>query len=289
MPDPLEALRLPEAPLMARPMFAAELRRRITAAVRQRPTEEQAMPSDVRIHRVETYLSVSDPRAAIAFYEEAFGARLMGEPIVMADGRIGHCELGIGDSIVRVAGEHPQEAVRDPASLGGTTVQLYVSVDDADAVVEKARAAGAEVLRPVEEVHGSRTGKVRDPFGHNWFVVAEVASPHVTAGLGYFTLRAPDGPRAREFWSSLFDWELLQGPEGYHIANIEPPGGIETGAPVPAVSVFFRVADIDLAAERVRALGGSVGEIVRRGSGANAECADDQGVPFQLWSPAPGY
>ena len=289
MPDPFESLRLPEAPLMARPMFAAELRRRITAAVKSRPIEEEAMASELRIRRVEAYLSVGDPRAAIAFYEKAFGSRLLGEPVVMADGRIGHCELAVGDSVVRLAGEHPQEAVRDPASLGGTTVQLYVTVDDADAVVDKARAAGAEVLRPVEEAHGSRTGKVRDPFGHNWFIVAEVPAPRLAPGPGYFTLRAPDGPRARQFWSSLFDWELLEGPEGFHIANVDPPGGIQSGAREPGVSVFFRVADIEAAASRVRDLGGSVGEVVRRGSGANAECTDDQGVPFQLWSPAPGY
>jgi uncharacterized glyoxalase superfamily protein PhnB len=292
--DPFEALRQRDAPLRPRPAFAADLGRRLTAALAQHSSEEETVPSRTRIHRVETYLSVSDPRAAISFYEEAFGATLIDEPVIMPDGRIGHCELAIGDSVVRVGGEHPAEAVHNPDSLGGTTVQLYAMVDDADAVVDRARSAGAEVLRPVADAHGTRMGKVRDPFGHNWFVVSEVPAPHpnarpATGALGYFTLSAPDGARARAFWSSLFAWDLVQGPEGYHIANIEPPGGIHAGTPVPGTGLFFRVDDIEFAVERVRALGGSAGEVHRRRAGSDAECTDDQGIPFQLWSPAPGY
>lgn len=91
----------------------------------------------------------------------------------MADGTIGHSELAIGDSIVRVAGENPAEGVRHPVALGGTTVQPYISVDDADAQVAQAEAAGAHVLQPVAHAYGARMGRVRDPFGHNWFVVSE--------------------------------------------------------------------------------------------------------------------
>ncbi len=122
------------------------------------------------VRRVETYLSVDDPPAAIDFYQRAFGARLLAEPILMPDGSIGHSELAIGDSVIRVAGEHRPEGVRNPVALGGTTVQLYVTVDDPDALIERAAAAGAAILRPVADVHGTRLGKLRDPFGHNWFV-----------------------------------------------------------------------------------------------------------------------
>lgn len=247
------------------------------------------MADPTTVHRVETYLSVADPRDAIAFYQEAFGATVVGEPLVMPDGSIGHSELTIGDSVIRVAGEHPPEGVYHPDRLGGTTVQLYVTVDDADAVVARAARAGAEVLRPVAAAHGTRTGKVRDPFGHNWFVVAGGGPPRPTGNLGYFTLGVPDGQRAREFWSSLFAWTLEDGAEGYHIANVDPPGGIHAGDDPPVVSLFFRVDDLEAAAERVRALGGTVGELRRYASGGNAECTDDQGTPFQLWTPAPGY
>ena len=161
MPDPFEALRLADTPLAPRPEFVAELRQQIFGAIdADRPDKEEPMSVTTTIDRVETYLSVSDARAAIDFYQRAFGATLIGEPIVMPDGSIGHSELAIGNSVIRVAGEHPPEAVRNPASLG-----------DADALVDRARDAGADVLRPVAEAHGTRMGKVRDPFGHNWFVV----------------------------------------------------------------------------------------------------------------------
>lgn len=170
MSDPFDTLRLPATPLAPRAQFAADLRRRmLTAIEHNRTNEEETMISTVTVRRVEVYLSVDDPRA-IDFYQRAFGAHLLSEPIVMPDGTIGHAELAIGDSVIRVAGEHRREGVRNPASLGGTTVQLYVTVDDPDALVARAVAAGAEVLRPMTDDHGTRIGKLRDPFGHNWFV-----------------------------------------------------------------------------------------------------------------------
>jgi len=289
MPDPFETLRLPDAPLAPRQEFAADLRRRLVATADRSDTKEQPMANPTTIHRVETYLSVADPRAAIEFYQRAFGATVLGEPLVMADGSIGHSELAIGDSVIRVAGEHPPEAVHHPGRLGGTTVQLYVTVDDADAVVARAAEAGGEVLRPVAEAHGTRMGKLRDPFGHNWFVVTEAVVAKPAGSLGYFTLGLPDGRRARAFWSSLFAWDLDEGPEGYHIANIDPPGGIHAGDSSPVVTLFFRVDDIEAVAERVRVLGGTTGHVRQHPSGGNVECTDDQGTPFQLWAPAPGY
>jgi len=231
MPDPFETLRLPDAPLAPRQEFAADLRRRLVATADRSDTKEQPMANPTTIHRVETYLSVAAPRAAIEFYQRAFGATVLGEPLVMADGSIGHSELAIGDSVIRVAGEHPPEAVHHPGRLGGTTVQLYVTVDDADAVVARAAEAGGEVLRPVAEAHGTRMGKLRDPFGHNWFVVTEAVVAKPAGSLGYFTLGLPDGRRARAFWSSLFAWDLDEGPEGYHIANIGPVGSTPATAP----------------------------------------------------------
>lgn len=182
--DPLDQLRLPAAPLEPRRGFAEDLRRRVISELApllpshyQQEATAMTVNSDLvtaaptfAVQRVETYLSVDDPRAAIDFYQRAFGATLLGQPITMPDGSIGHSELAIGDSVIRVAGEHLLEGVRSPASLGSTTVQLYVTVDDPDALFARAAAAGAEVLRPVTDAHGTRIGKLRDPFGHNWFV-----------------------------------------------------------------------------------------------------------------------
>lgn len=178
MTDPFEGLRLTDAPLAPRPAFVALLRRRILASITydQLGEEESMLTATTTIDRVEPYLSVADAWAAIEFYRRAFGATLIGDPIVMPDGSIGHSELAVGETVIRVAGEHPPEGIRHPATLGGTTVQLYITVDDADALVARAREAGAEVLRPVGEAHGTRMGKVRDPFGHNWFVVTRTTA-----------------------------------------------------------------------------------------------------------------
>ena len=65
---------------------------------------------------------MSDPAAAIEWYQEVFDARLLGDPIVMPDGRIGHAELRVGDSAFMLAGEFPEENHLSPQTLGGSTV-----------------------------------------------------------------------------------------------------------------------------------------------------------------------
>ena len=108
--------------------------------------------------------------------------------------------------------------------------------------------------------------------------------------LGYFTIDVPDVDAAAEFFSSLFGWTLEQGDieEGRHIASIAPPGGINGGRPV-GFSAYFRVDDLEAAVARVRELGGEVLSVTEYRSGGNASCRDPQGVPFELWKPAPGY
>jgi hypothetical protein len=108
-------------------------------------------------------------------------------------------------------------------------------------------------------------------------------------GLGYFTLNAPDPDRANAFYGALLGWQTHPSGQGYHIENVSPPGGIDGSATEPGVTIFFRVADVTATAARVRELGGTVLEEAIHPSGGNARCLDDQGVPFQLWQPAPGY
>jgi len=117
------------------------------------------------------YLAVRDARAAIDFYARAFGARqkiLIEEP----DGRIGHATLGIGSAEIYLADEHPEfENVVGPETLGGTSVTIDLEVDDVDRVVERALAAGADLIRPPDHPEsGVQAGKVRDPFGHIWLI-----------------------------------------------------------------------------------------------------------------------
>jgi len=124
--------------------------------------------------RVTPYLIVDGASAAIDFYKSVFGATermRMGGP----DGKVGHAELEIGDSVVMLADEHPEMDARGPKFVGGTPVTLHVYVEDADGVFERAIEAGAKALRPVEDqFYGDRLGSFEDPFGHQWSVATHV-------------------------------------------------------------------------------------------------------------------
>jgi PhnB protein len=116
------------------------------------------------------YLSIKGAAEAIEFYRKAFGAT---EVMRMAqpDGRVGHAELKIGDSKFMLADEFPDMDLRGPHSLGGTPVHLHMYVEDVDAVVDRALAAGAKLARPVQDqFYGDRSGSVTDPYGHVWHV-----------------------------------------------------------------------------------------------------------------------
>jgi PhnB protein len=124
--------------------------------------------------RVTPYLIVDDAGAAIEFYKSVLGAS---ERARMAgpDGKVGHAELDIGDSVVMLADEHPEMDARGPKAVGGTPVSLHVYVEDVDSVFERAIEAGAEALRPVEDkFYGDRMGDFEDPFGHRWHVATHV-------------------------------------------------------------------------------------------------------------------
>jgi uncharacterized glyoxalase superfamily protein PhnB len=303
--DPFDSLREPNIPLAPRPTFAAELRRRVSVALgaaRDTP-QETPMPeirefTPARLHSITPYIATHDPAAAIAWYTDVFGARLLGDPIVMPDGTIGHAELRIGDSVIMLAGEFPDEDHRSPLTLGGSSVALQVYVADSEATYALALERGATALRPISENYGSRGGTIRDPFGHRWFVQTHLEPDDVPVedapgrrfgDLGYLVLQVPDAARARSFYSALFGWSLHESGEGFHIESITPPGGIAGGADTPDVTIYFRVDDIEATAQRIRELGGEVLSTTSYASGGNAVCRDDQGLRFELFRPRPGY
>jgi PhnB protein len=124
--------------------------------------------------RVTPYLIVDGANAAIEFYREVFGATERGR-LAGPDGKIGHAELLLGDSLIMLADEAPQMGVRGPKAVGGTPVTISVYVDDVDGVVDRAVNAGAKVLRPVEDqFYGDRVGQLEDPFGHRWSVATHI-------------------------------------------------------------------------------------------------------------------
>jgi PhnB protein len=123
---------------------------------------------------VTPYLIVDDARAAIDFYCSILGAtermRMPGP-----DGRVGHAELELGNSVIMLADEHPEMDALGPKTVGGTPVTLHVYVEDVDAVFRKALDAGAEETQPLsDKFYGDRSGGFRDPFGHSWSVAMHV-------------------------------------------------------------------------------------------------------------------
>jgi PhnB protein len=121
-------------------------------------------------HTATPYLIVKGAASAIEFYKKAFGATELLR-MVQADGRIGHAEIKIGDSPIMLADEFPEMGARGPQSLGGSPVSILLHVEDVDALFSQAVAAGAKVLRPVQDqFYGDRSGGVTDPFGHLWYI-----------------------------------------------------------------------------------------------------------------------
>jgi PhnB protein len=124
--------------------------------------------------RVSPYLVVDDATQAIDFYKEVLGAtERMRMPA--PEGKIGHAELQIGDSVVMLADAFPEMGYQGPKKIGGTPVTLGVYVEDVDKTFDAAIKAGATELRAVEnQFYGDRSGQFEDPFGHRWSVSTHI-------------------------------------------------------------------------------------------------------------------
>ena len=128
---------------------------------------------------ISAHIVVQGAGRAATFYREAFGAEEL-ERIPTPDGRIMSLQLRVAGSVLHVADEFPEMGVLAPPSIGGTPVVLALDVTDADAVVARAVAAGAEVRQPVQDMFwGDRHGQIEDPFGHRWNISQHVRDvPH---------------------------------------------------------------------------------------------------------------
>jgi PhnB protein len=125
-------------------------------------------------HSITPYLFVNNGAQAIEFYKTVFAA-LEKVRIPGANGKIGYCELRIGDSPLMLSDEYPEMNIRGPKALGGSPVGIYIYVEDPDLVVEKALKAGATLDRPVQDqFFGDRMGAITDPFGHMWYIGKQI-------------------------------------------------------------------------------------------------------------------
>jgi PhnB protein len=122
------------------------------------------------MHTVTPHLVCAGAARAIEFYKKAFGAE---EEIRIAapDGKLIHACVRIAGSPVMLVDEFPEMGAMGPNTLKGTPVTIHLYVEDADAFVARATAAGAQVVMPLSDMFwGDRYGQIKDPFGHSWSV-----------------------------------------------------------------------------------------------------------------------
>jgi PhnB protein len=139
---------------------------------RENPMAVKPIPEGY--HTATPYLAVDDAAEAIEYYKKAFGAK---ERVRMdaPEGKIGHAELEIGDSLVMLSDPFPQATTRTPKELGGTSASVFLYVEDVDAVVKQAIEAGATITMEVaDQFWGDRFGSLTDPFGHSWSIATHV-------------------------------------------------------------------------------------------------------------------
>jgi PhnB protein len=116
------------------------------------------------------YLSIRNAAAALEFYKKAFGATEVVR-LMQPDGRVGHAQIDIEGARIMLADEFPEFGFKSPESLGGSSVHINLDVRDVDALARRAVAAGAAIVRPVEDqFYGARSGQFRDPFGFVWSI-----------------------------------------------------------------------------------------------------------------------
>ena len=120
------------------------------------------------VHELFAYICVKNTGEALEFYRRAFGATekfRLTEP----SGRIGHAEIDLGGTTMMLCDEFPEYGIVAPQPGQRTSVTIHIHVDNADAVIGQAVAAGATIETPPSDAfYGERSGAIRDPFGHRW-------------------------------------------------------------------------------------------------------------------------
>jgi len=134
----------------------------------------RAKPIPEGYHTATPYLIITPAAKAIEFYKAVFGATEL-ERLATPGGKVGHAEIQIGDSRIMLADEFPEWDARSPKTIGGCPVSIMLYVEDVDAVVKRAVAAGATLFKPVaDQFYGDRSGTITDPFGHKWTIATHI-------------------------------------------------------------------------------------------------------------------
>jgi PhnB protein len=126
---------------------------------------------------VTAILTVADVKAAVSFYQKAFGFAkrgIMNGP----DGRPMHAELTLRNTTLMLGPENPQRGTRSAKTLGASPVTLYLTTENVDKLVANAVKLGAILQGPVTNMFwGDRCGNVIDPDGYMWMVGTHIAEP----------------------------------------------------------------------------------------------------------------
>ena len=234
------------------------------------------------------YLAVADARAAIAFYIDAFGATVVGDPVAMADGRIGHAELAIAGGVLYLADEYPEIGVKAPTPQQAS-VSLVLSVPDTDETLELARARGAHVQREPYEDYGARNAAIVDPFGHRWMLTGPATggvTPIQHGDVGYVSVWTPDAQRAATFYGYVLGW-IYDSASG-QVTNTDQHIGIFSTPGRNTLFCCYAVTDLAGARESILSAGGAVNESREFDFGTVLDATDSQGIEFAVFQPTPG-
>ncbi len=130
----------------------------------------QVKPVPEGMHTVTPHLVCAGAAEEIEFYKKAFGATEVGR-LPGPNGKLMHAMLHIGDSALMLVDEMRDCNALGPKALKGSPVTIHLYVEDVDACIERAVAAGAKITMPVQDMFwGDRYGRLEDPLGHQWSV-----------------------------------------------------------------------------------------------------------------------
>lgn len=131
------------------------------------------MPTDAHTFFV-PQLYIPNGVTDISFYEKAFGAVEL-RRFSNDDGSIHVAELSVNGALFHLHEVTKKEALFSPDKHNGSTVLIGLFVDDVAAVMQRAVAAGATEISPVQDYdYGYRQGDLRDPFGHYWMIEKKI-------------------------------------------------------------------------------------------------------------------
>ncbi|MGH3970415.1 MAG: VOC family protein, partial [Mycobacterium sp.] len=232
------------------------------------------------------YLCVANARRAIDWYVGAFSAVVVGNPIIMDDGRIGHAELTIGDGMLYLADEYPEHGLKAPAP-GAVSVSLMLHVADTDAALRQATEHGATIEREPYENYGARNATIIDPFGHRWMLSgpSSVATARIRHGdIGYVSVWSRDAGRAAAFYRHVLGWTYDAG--AHRVTNTDMPTGIAAADGEPTLFCCYAVDDVSAARQAILEAGGAPGQIRRADYGTMLDATDPHGTAFAVYEPA---